>query len=79
MVGQIKNRYGDLNYYKKFMIGVERSKMRLYDLKREASNEVNVGQSSTTNSTKGADFGAIDLSVLGNARASSLNFDKLKT
>mgnify|MGYP003659993773 CR=1 FL=1 len=61
------------------MIGVERAKMRLYDLKREASNEVNVGQSSTINDTKSVDFGAIDLTVLGNARSSSLNFDKLKT
>lgn len=28
---QLKNRYNDLGYYNKFMIGVDRPKMRLYD------------------------------------------------
>lgn len=37
MVRQIKNRYGDKNYFKRFPVGVERSKMRLYDLREEAS------------------------------------------
>ena len=32
MMKQLKNRYGDLNYKNKFMVGVERSKMRMYNL-----------------------------------------------
>lgn len=33
LVKQLKNRYADMNYYKKFLIGVEKSKMRLFDVK----------------------------------------------
>lgn len=36
LVIQLKNRYGDLNYFKKFVIGVDRSKMRLYDTEQSA-------------------------------------------
>lgn len=36
LVIQLKNRYGDLNYYKKFVIGVDRSKMKLYDTEQSA-------------------------------------------
>lgn len=32
MVKQLKNRYNDPNYKKRFMIGVDRSKMKLYDI-----------------------------------------------
>ena len=32
MVKQLKNRYGDVSKNKKFAIGVDRSKMRLYDI-----------------------------------------------
>lgn len=32
MMKVLKNRFNDINYYHKFMVGVERSKMRLYNL-----------------------------------------------
>lgn len=32
MIKQLKNRYRDMNYMEKFMVGVDRAKMRLYDL-----------------------------------------------
>ena len=32
MVKQLKNRYNDPTYHKRFVIGVDRSKMRLYDV-----------------------------------------------
>ena len=32
MVKQLKNRYNDPSYYKRFTIGVDRSKMKLYDV-----------------------------------------------
>lgn len=79
MIGQIKNRYGDINFYKKFMLGIERSKMRLYDIKRDASDEVNRGQSKAVEKGASTDFGGIDLSVLGGARSSSKNLSGLKT
>lgn len=36
MVKQLKNRYNDPSTYKRFMIGVDRSKMKLYDLEKTA-------------------------------------------
>jgi len=35
MVKQLKNRYNDPNLNKRFVIGVDRSKMRLYDTEQE--------------------------------------------
>lgn len=40
MVKQLKNRYNDPSQHKRFLIGVDRSKMRLYDL--EAAAQTNV-------------------------------------
>ena len=43
LVKQLKNRYGDPSYYKKFVIGVDRSKMKLYNL--ESSAQENISES----------------------------------
>ena len=44
MVKQLKNRYNDPTFHKRFMIGVDRAKMRLYDVESSAqSNIVNSG------------------------------------
>ena len=36
MVKQLKNRYNDLNMNKRFVVGVDRAKMRLYDCEQSA-------------------------------------------
>ena len=36
MVKQLKNRYNDPSYYKRFTVGVDRSKMKLYDIEQSA-------------------------------------------
>ena len=36
MVKQLKNRYNDPGYYKRFTIGVDRSKMKLFDVEQSA-------------------------------------------
>ena len=36
LVKQLKNRYSDPTFNKRFMIGVDRKKMRLYDLEETA-------------------------------------------
>jgi archaellum biogenesis ATPase FlaH len=41
MYKQLKNRYADLNFHKRFVIGVEKSKMRLFDVRPEDQNLVN--------------------------------------
>jgi archaellum biogenesis ATPase FlaH len=38
MVKQLKNRYSDPNYYKRFTVGIDRSKMRLYDVEQSAQD-----------------------------------------
>lgn len=38
MVKQLKNRYNDLTAFKRFIIGVDRAKMRLYDVEDSAQN-----------------------------------------
>ncbi len=41
MVKQLKNRYNDINVNKRFMVGVDRSKMRLFDLTDEVQKTIN--------------------------------------
>lgn len=51
MVKQLKNRYRDLNLNKRFVVGVDRAKMRLYDVEDSAQDGlIDVGQSSQNNS-----------------------------
>ncbi len=38
---QLKNRYGPLDYYRRFVMGINRNKMQLYDLDIMASDELN--------------------------------------
>jgi len=40
LVKQLKNRYSDPSYYKRFVIGVDRAKMRLYDAEVSAQNDL---------------------------------------
>jgi len=40
MVKQLKNRYNDLSINKRFVIGIDRSKMRLYDCEQSAQDDI---------------------------------------
>ena len=40
MVKQLKNRYNDLNMFKRFVVGVDRAKMRLYDCEQSAQDDI---------------------------------------
>jgi archaellum biogenesis ATPase FlaH len=40
MVKQLKNRYNDPTYHKRFVLGVDRSKMRLFDCEQSAQDEL---------------------------------------
>jgi hypothetical protein len=40
MVKQLKNRYNDVNYYKRFVIGVDRARMKLYDVEESAQKNI---------------------------------------
>lgn len=53
MFKQLKNRWNDINYYGKFLIGIDRSLMRLYNLEESAATnlEKDVAQVETTYKT----------------------------
>lgn len=40
MIKQLKNRYADPEMYKRFVVGVDRSKMRLYDAEQSAQDDI---------------------------------------
>ena len=45
MIKQLKNRYNDPTLYKRFVVGIDRAKMRLYDVEQSAqTNIVDSGQ-----------------------------------
>jgi len=52
MVKQLKNRYNDPTLHKRFMIGVDRSKMKLFDL--EPSAQVNIADSGSGSDDEGS-------------------------
>ena len=40
MVKQLKNRYAETDKYKRFVLGIDRSKMRLYDVEQSAQKDI---------------------------------------
>jgi len=70
MVKQLKNRYADPNYYKRFVVGIDRSKMRLYNV--EVSAQANI-------SDAGTDDGPVfDKSDFGKRLHSNKSFEGFK-
>jgi replicative DNA helicase len=70
MVKQLKNRFGDPNHYKRFVIGVDREKMRLYDAEESAQQDL-------SDSGQNVDKGPIN--TFGNRESKfKRNFDGLK-
>jgi replicative DNA helicase len=45
LVKQLKNRYSDPNHFKRFVVGIDRAKMRLYDTEQSAQDDlIDAGQ-----------------------------------
>lgn len=42
MLKQLKNRWGDLSYYRRFVVGIDRSKMKLFDLEDNAQGNIQI-------------------------------------
>lgn len=40
MIKQLKNRWGDISKYRKFVVGIDRSKMKIYNLEENAQQNV---------------------------------------
>ena len=52
MVKQLKNRYNDPTINKRFAVGIDRSKMKLYDVEQSAQDNIIEQPSSATVITK---------------------------
>jgi|TARA_B110000902_G_scaffold86250_1_gene102338 replicative DNA helicase len=65
MMKQLKNRWGALDYYRRFVVGIDRSKMQIFDLEDSAQRGIG-GQS------------AANTASFGNARDASPAFDNSK-
>lgn len=59
LVKQLKNRYAPLDRHRKFVVGVDRSKMRLYDLDQSAQEELVETKISNDNSDLKSKFKTI--------------------
>ena len=40
MIKQLKNRWGDIGYYRRFLVGIDRSKMKIYELEESAQKNI---------------------------------------
>lgn len=40
MIKQLKNRWGDLGYYRRFVVGIDRARMKLFDLEDKAQLDI---------------------------------------
>lgn len=62
MIKQLKNRWNDLSYYRKFVIGIDRSKMKLFNLEQGAqANVVNTSKPEQQDKKKNDKFNVGDL------------------
>lgn len=57
MVKQLKNRYNDPSHNKRFVIGVDRAKMKLYDVEASAQNLIDTSPTSNTDDKPINSFG----------------------
>jgi hypothetical protein len=42
MIKQLKNRWGDISHYRRFLVGIERAKMKIYELEESAQSNINL-------------------------------------
>ena len=70
MIKQLKNRWGDLSYYRRFVIGIDRSKMKVFNLEDSAQQGIQ------SEITKKDDKPAFDKSAFGEEWDAESNFGK---
>jgi hypothetical protein len=64
MIKQLKNRWGDLGYYRRFVIGIDRSRMKLFNL--EDGAQVNVSNETPNAASQNtSDESVFDKSMFG--------------
>ena len=55
MIKQLKNRWNDLNYYRRFVVGIDRSRMKIYNLEESAIDNVKNHEEDMKQKVKGSD------------------------
>ena len=58
MIKQLKNRWGDLGYYRRFVVGIDRAKMQIYDLEDTAQKGMSGTSAANTASFAPSNDGA---------------------
>ena len=70
---QLKNRFGDPNYYKRFVVGVDKSRMKLYNTEESAQS----GISSDVSDTRSNDKPSVDrYSKVKSVKSDEWSFDE---
>jgi hypothetical protein len=81
MVKQLKNRYADPNFNKRFIIGVNKSKMKFYDAEESAQDNLLEGPKANKPVMDNSDFGERDAEDIGmrfkTKKAGRKDFSKL--
>lgn len=72
MIKQLKNRWGDLSYYRRFVVGIDRSKMQIYDLEDSAQNGIGQGQSAANTSSFGSNSSNVSDAPFGQGGKKSM-------
>jgi hypothetical protein len=78
MIKQLKNRYNDLGLHRSFVIGVDRSKMRLYDVEVSAQSTFKVDKPVMDNSGFGERAAEDDSMQFMSRKAGRKDFSKLQ-
>ena len=72
MIKQLKNRWGDLGYYRRFVVGIDRSRMKLYDLEDSAQDNIQSEASKAVNSNNSPTFDKTDFGMSVNDKRKKL-------
>jgi hypothetical protein len=59
MVKQLKNRHGDIAVNRRFVIGIDKAKMKWYDAEQSAQEDI-IGTTSVASSSEGSQFSGAD-------------------
>ena len=66
MIKQLKNRWSDLGYYRRFLVGIDRAKMKIYELEESAQRNISIdGNSGSSGARSDDDSPAFDKTDIG--------------
>jgi replicative DNA helicase len=68
MIKQLKNRWGDLSYYRRFTVGIDRAKMQIFDLEESAQRNVMNDKIVANTATDDSDNPLFDNTTFGKSK-----------